>query len=163
MWYWTRRWTMVHSDPCAHEGSYRTWQFPILLNCEGPKIICMGWYLTKLYMFNFWYVYWDIISIIHWCKATLVIKHGKWKSVYVNEAHTETLNDLLLLLGNLHFNIFVLVARCGTGYSSISFCSMYRLQSSACLNFITVQWETVNYEEFLIQPDGNNKATQMLK
>lgn len=36
------RWTMVHSDPCAREGSYRTWQFPILLNCEGPEIICMG-------------------------------------------------------------------------------------------------------------------------
>lgn len=57
---------------------------------------------------------------------------------------------------------FVLVARCGTGFASILFCSLYRLQSSACLNFTTVQWKAVNYREFWYNQKRTTKLHKCL-
>lgn len=57
---------------------------------------------------------------------------------------------------------FVLVARCGTGFTSILFCSLYRLQSSAGLNFTTVQWKAVNYGEFWYNQKGTAKLHKCL-
>lgn len=82
----------------------------------------------------------------------------------VNEAHTDSLNALLSLLGNLHFNIFFCTgSQLENRIPNYSLILAVLAAISCILEFHQCREEGYILERVQIQPNGNNKAKQMFK